>query len=94
MLWGNISLNAADVSNASLCRLGKWYHGTGQEKYGKLPVFAELGTVHERFHAACAEAIEAYQAGQEQKVNGLVEEIAGLSEKVMGYLDEIKAQLS
>ena len=93
MLWGNLELNAADVINASGCRLGKWYYGEGQQKYGSLPIFKALGQQHERFHHACAEAIEAYQRKDEAAVTALTAEIANLSAEVLKNLDAIKTHL-
>ena len=93
MLWGNVELNAADVANAAICRLGKWYHSDGKAKYGNLPAFTTLGTSHERFHQACAEAINAHKQGDSAKVQSLVAEISTLSEEVLQHLDEIKSHL-
>lgn len=93
MLWGNVELDAADVANAAICRLGKWYHGDGKAQYGSLPVFGPLGIAHERFHQACAEAINAHKQGDTAKVQALIAEIALLSENVLQYLDEIKSKL-
>ena len=93
MLWGNLELNSADVVNASICRLGKWYHAEGQQRYGTLPVFKKLGQQHERFHQTCAEAIDAHHRQDDARVAALLPEIAELSEQVLNDLDEIKTHL-
>ena len=93
MMWGNLELNAADVVNSSICRLGKWYHGEGQVKYGSVPAFQNLGGIHDRFHKACAEAIDAHRNGDDAKITRLLPEIADLSEQVLTLLDDIKAKL-
>lgn len=68
MIWGNITLNAADVENHAICRLGKWYFSEGEQKYGHMPEFEELGVVHEQFHKTCAATIRAYQEQRTQEV--------------------------
>ena len=93
MIWGNMELNAADVANPAVCRLGKWYNSAGKAQYGNLPEFAELGRVHEQFHRICAEAIDAHHAGQKEKVKACVVQIEKLSAEVLGKLDSIKTRL-
>jgi methyl-accepting chemotaxis protein len=93
MLWGNIELKAADVADSSLCRLGKWYHATGQAKYGSLPEFSKLGQAHDRFHKICAEAIDAYHSQKTAKVREYLLEIGALSDEVIGALDSLMARV-
>ena len=93
MIWGNVTLNAADVENHAICRLGKWYFSEGEEKYGRMPEFEELGSVHEQFHKTCAATIRAYQAGHMNEVEKNLAEIDRLSASVLGYLDKIKAKI-
>jgi methyl-accepting chemotaxis protein len=93
MFWGGLELDAANVIDASACRLGKWYNGEGRTQYGSLPSFAPLGQAHEAFHHTCAEAIQAHQQGHDDQVRTLLPRITQLSQEVLGYLDDIKAHL-
>ena len=93
MLWGNIELNAADVADSSICRLGKWYHASGKQNYGSLPEFSQLGQAHDRFHKICAEAINAYHSQQTEKVRSYLLEISALSQEVIGSLDSLMSKV-
>ncbi len=87
MLWGNIELKAADVADASICRLGKWYYSSGKQKYGSLPEFSQLGRAHDQFHKICADAIDAYHQQKKEKVREYLLEISALSQEVIQALD-------
>ena len=76
-----------------MCRLGKWYHATGQAKYGSLPEFSKLGQAHDRFHKICAEAIDAYHSQKTAKVREYLLEIGALSDEVIGALDSLMARV-
>ena len=93
MMWGNIELNAADVENHAVCRLGKWYFAEGKEKYGHMPEFETLGIVHEQFHKLCAATIRAYYDKHMQEVEQNLPEIDRLSTEVLSILDKIKSKI-
>ena len=93
MLWGGNRLESAAVVDHNLCRLGKWYNAEGKEKYSSMTEFSSLGQAHERFHKTCAAAIEAYNAGQKEKMPQYLSDIAALSNEVIGYLEKIKSKL-
>ena len=93
MLWGNIDLNASNVRDHTACRFGKWYSGRGQEMFGDLPEFKQLAGDHARFHACCAEAIDAYHNNEKQKLDNLMDEISNLSDIVIGKLENLKTKI-
>ena len=93
MLWGNIDLNASNVRDHTACRFGKWYSGRGQEMFGDLPEFKQLAVDHARFHACCAEVIDAYHNNEKQKLDNLMDEISNLSDIVIGKLENLKTKI-
>ena len=93
IMWGNIELDAADVENHAICRLGKWYFGEGKESYGRMPEFDTLGICHEKFHKLCAATIRAYHDNRMQEVERNLPEIDRLSDEVLSCLDKIKSRI-
>lgn len=94
MLWGHLKLEATDVHDHHVCRLGKWYYGQGKEQFGKQADFIALEDAHRLFHETCAQAIEAYQKKDTQTAEVCVTKIQGLSQEVFHWLDKIKALAS
>lgn len=93
MVWGNIELKSADVAEYVHCRLGRWYFGEGKEKYGNLPEYQRLGTVHEQFHKLCAATIDAHYAHRTQEVEANLPEIDRLSQEVLDCLNAIQRRM-
>ncbi|WP_405745271.1 CZB domain-containing protein, partial [Anaerovibrio slackiae] len=93
MLWGNIDLDASNVRDHTTCRLGRWYATKGRELFGSQPEFQKLERDHARFHACCAEVIDAYHGKNKKLVDNLTEELSALSATVIGSLDELKNKL-
>ena len=44
------TLDAATISKDNCCELGKWLHGDGKAKFGRLASFTECMTKHAAFH--------------------------------------------
>ena len=93
ILWGNIDLDASNVRDHTTCRLGRWSATKGRELFGNQPEFQKLEKDHARFHACCAEAIDAYHGKNKKLVDNLTEELSALSATVIGSLDELKNKL-
>lgn len=51
------------VSRDDQCVLGKWIHGVGGEKFGRLREFQEMKMEHMRFHLAAGDVLACYLAG-------------------------------
>lgn len=93
MLRGLLTLDADNVRNHHICRLGKWYFGEGQKMFGHVEAYQHIDKFHHAFHERCAEAIELYQrkdyAGS-QKAAAEIEELSG---QVLLMLDQIKGMV-
>lgn len=90
MLRGLMNLDASNVQNHRVCRLGYWYFGDGKKMFGHLDSFQELDKVHAKFHMLCAEAINLYKASNAAKALQMTGEIEKLSNTVIAILNDIK----
>ena len=48
------------------CELGQWIHAVGRVRYGHLPQFQELDTVHADFHRQAGVIVDATQRQQRE----------------------------
>ena len=90
MLWGDLALDAANVRDHSSCRLGKWCAGHGSQRFGSMPAFKRMEALHEDFHHACAEAIEAYHANDKELADELAAKLHDLSKQMLDCLTELE----
>jgi methyl-accepting chemotaxis protein len=93
MLRGLMKLDAANIENHHVCRLGKWYDSLGKEQFGHLSSFKELDSVHAQFHHKCAETIRCYQRNDIASTQRLLPEIESLSTSTIGILNKLKQSL-
>jgi aerotaxis receptor len=49
-LTRNLSVDAETLRRDDCCQLGKWLHGPGGQRWGKLPMFSNLVDKHRVFH--------------------------------------------
>lgn len=90
MLSGKVNLDANSVKDHTICRLGKWYLGDGQQQFGSHPAFQALDAIHADFHQACFTAIKLYQQGKMIQAQDTFKQIHNLSEQVLEMLDKLK----
>jgi methyl-accepting chemotaxis protein len=82
-------LDVAQIKDHRTCRLGRWYYGEGLTLCGDLPSFRRLEGVHGRIHAIGREIVLEHDSGNTEKARTLFAEMKGLSEEVIGCLDDI-----
>lgn len=63
---------AEDIGKDTLCTLGMWIHGDGQERYGELPSFDELRRQHAEFHRLAREIVELSRADRRKEAELLM----------------------
>lgn len=64
---GKEALDASVVGRDDQCVLGKWIHGPGNDKFGKMPLFHGLMESHAGFHQCAAQVIQNADAGDAGK---------------------------
>ena len=67
------TIDAKIVSADSQCALGKWLHGEGKLKYGKLSAFSECVSSHAAFHKAAGEVARAISAEKFEEASKLLD---------------------
>ncbi len=76
------------------CALGTWYYSVGQQQFGHLPEFQAIEPPHERLHQIAAQAVEAMESGQRARAEQLLEEIRGVSQEIVGWLDKLYTRVT
>jgi methyl-accepting chemotaxis protein len=91
-LAGETMLDVSQIKDHRTCRLGQWYYGEGVDLCGDLPSFRALEDVHGRIHAIGREIVLEHDSGNPEKARALFAEMKGISEEVIGCLDDISRE--
>ena len=71
------------------CALGTWYYSVGQQQFGHLPEFQAIESPYARLHQIAAQAVEAIEKGDRARAEQLLNEIRGVSQEIVGWLDRL-----
>jgi len=93
-----VSGAALPLSNMELkdhhnCRFGFWFYGKGKERYGHLPVFAELELIHAHVHEVGSEIIRLKDAGEVIAAEALCQRLLELKDLVLDKLAELQSAM-
>jgi methyl-accepting chemotaxis protein len=88
-LSNNHHENGFKVDFHEECILGKWYQGVGQNNFGDLEIFKELGRSHQTVHHKAQDAVIAFNKGDMDSYYRLVNETEVCFHKVESQLDEL-----
>lgn len=91
MLAGRLQLEASNVKDHTICRLGKWYFSDGQKQYSTNRTFQALDAVHAQFHQTCSKVIELFKQGNKIQAQQTYTQIHELSNKVLDMLDQLRS---
>ncbi len=76
------------------CDLGRWLYGTGKVRLGHFPAFDMLVARHRYFHQQAADVVIAYQGGDQQRAEQLLNSSCRhASNQVLLLLKELKRGL-
>lgn len=67
MAVGRSTMKSSDLTDHTLCRLGKWYYGDGANTMRTLPPFAAIEEPHKQVHAFGIEAAKCFETGEIDK---------------------------
>ncbi len=73
------------------CAFGKWYDQDGQRQFGHLEPFRRIETPHAELHSLIRQIIEYKEAGQMEAAEEAYKGVAPLSERIVGYLDNLSS---
>jgi Methyl-accepting chemotaxis protein len=76
------------------CALGTWYYSVGQQQFGHLPEFQAIEPPHARLHQIAAQAVEAMEKGDKTRAEQLLNEIRGVSQEIVGWLDRLYTRVT
>ncbi len=91
-IYNNIALDPEKLPDHRSCRLGKWYFGVGAQLCGNFSSYKRLDPPHKRIHAVAKEALRAAQAGDKERAGRLLKDLEGISQEVIGLLEELKGE--
>ena len=69
-----------------VCRFGRWYHGSGQVRYGTLAEFAAIDPVHRRVHALGIELLGLLHEGKLDTARARLPALFALRDELLGRL--------
>ncbi len=93
MAVGRSNLKASDLSDHTLCRLGKWYYQQADETMRRLPAFHAIEAPHQQVHSCGIAAAKCFEAGD---IAGGMRHYGALdaaSQQVIGQLRHMQSQL-
>jgi diguanylate cyclase (GGDEF)-like protein len=72
------------------CRFGHWYDHQGKARYGHLPAFNELESIHAYVHKLGPEIVRLYEAGNQTQALSLTQELLDVRDNVLRHLDALQ----
>jgi len=85
------AFNADVICFDDRCDLGKWIHGTGQQRLGKYPGFTALVNSHKMFHYAASNVVTLAQAGKVNEARKMLDgQFSHFSTHVVGALNALQ----
>ena len=92
-LDGRESLTRQEAVSHHDCILGKWYYGEGLNRYGNIREMSEIESPHADLHRLIREIIELKEAGRIKDAEARYQEVAPLSEKIIGLLESVEHKI-
>jgi len=94
LLDGKLSLDENIVGDHTICPLGLWYYGNGQESFGELPEFKAIEETHKNIHQLFAKAVALVHNNNPQAAEAKIPEIEALSQQVVAALDQLSKRIA
>jgi len=90
MLLGYEHVDPSTVGNHHDCRLGRWAEGPETTKLRTNATFLKLSAPHERVHELARQAAHAYNQGNMNEAEKLLDQMSQSSQDVVGLLNELQ----
>jgi len=91
MAFGRSDLKAAELTDHTLCRLGKWYYSP-DNRMRNLPSFAAIEMPHQKVHYHGIEAAKRFEAHQLDEGMAHFHQLETASQEVLAALNELARQ--
>jgi len=89
----SMSLTSGELTDHHQCRLGKWYDGAGNAKYGDYKEFIELGHIHPKVHETGKALVDALNSKDVDKANNLANKLIDYKNQVIKILDDLNTKV-
>ncbi|MBF0185398.1 MAG: nitrate- and nitrite sensing domain-containing protein [Magnetococcales bacterium] len=89
IIGGRMTMKPEEVSSGRDCALGKWYYSEGEQRFGHLPMFVEMGRVHLQVHETARHIVTLMQSGQAEEAINRLHEFDRLREELFRLLDQL-----
>ncbi|MDG4866636.1 methyl-accepting chemotaxis protein [Guyparkeria sp. 1SP6A2] len=87
------ALDPDKIASDRQCELGRWYFGSGKQKFGHLPAMQEIEEPHRQLHRKVKEIVDLKQAGQGEQAERELSEVNRLSDRIVALLDRVERQV-
>ena len=85
-----LALSNMELKDHHHCRFGSWFYGKGRERYGHLPVFADLEPIHTHVHEVGSEILRLRDAGDVFAAEALCRKLLKLKDQVLDKLAQMQ----
>lgn len=92
MLKGLESMEVEDITRHTECKFGQWYKSS-IDKYKDYKAFVDLNEPHIKVHDLAAQAVEAYNSGEEKMARRYLKDLEHYSRIVVRNLNKLIKQL-
>jgi diguanylate cyclase (GGDEF)-like protein/PAS domain S-box-containing protein len=75
--------------NAHQCRFGRWYHGIGHSRYGKLAEYTELDPLHHQIHERAWDLVALVDNGERDTAMARIQELYTMRDEFLAGLDRL-----
>nr|CRH08122.1 Putative methyl-accepting chemotaxis sensory transducer [Candidatus Magnetococcus massalia] len=89
VIRGRSKLKPEDVATAKECAFGQWYYGDGQATLSHVPLFQELGNIHQKVHETAREVVRISNEGNQEAAQHELERFNKLRHDLFVKLDAL-----
>jgi methyl-accepting chemotaxis protein len=86
-------LSDSEIKDHTQCRLGKWYYGNGQARYGASAAFRAMEVPHAAVHRLGREIAELAATGALVAALRKLEEMETLSDQLFVHIDQLAGEI-
>lgn len=93
MAVGRSTMKSSDLSDHTLCRLGKWYYQVADEQIKGMVAFRAIEDPHKKVHAAGIDAAKCFETGRIDEGMRYYDALDQASKQVISQLESIISEL-
>jgi diguanylate cyclase (GGDEF)-like protein/PAS domain S-box-containing protein len=89
-----LAMPEAELVDHHQCRFGRWFYSIGKQRYGYLPEYAALESVHADVHQVGHEIVRLHAAGKVAAAKQLTERLLSLKDQVLILLSDLQRKVA